>query len=210
IYAERAEELAEVIRLEMGKAVPEGKGEVALSSNIYRYFADNAEAFMADEPLRGPEDGTAWIRRKPVGSLLGIMPWNFPYYQVARFAAPNLVLGNTILLKQASICPVSSQYFADLLVEAGLPEGVYQNIYLDSSHAEEVLKDPRVKGFSLTGSEAAGASVAGIAAKYLKRSVLELGGNDPLVVLDSTDVPALAKKVVGIRLTNAGQVCTSP
>ncbi|RAG61488.1 NAD-dependent succinate-semialdehyde dehydrogenase, partial [Burkholderia multivorans] len=97
-----------------------------------------------------------------------------------------------------------------LLVEAGLPEGVYQNIYLDSSHAEEVLKDPRVKGFSLTGSEAAGASVAGIAAKYLKRSVLELGGNDPLVVLDSTDVPALAKKVVGIRLTNAGQVCTSP
>ena len=101
IYAERAEELAEVIRLEMGKSVPEGKGEVQLSSMIYKYFADNAEAFMADEPLRGPKDATAMIRRKPVGSLLGIMPWNFPYYQVARFAAPNLALGNTILLKHA-------------------------------------------------------------------------------------------------------------
>src|SRR5699024_2909612 len=92
IYSERAEELAEVIRLEMGKAVPEGKGEVGLCSRIYKYFADNAEAFMADEPLRGPKDATAMIRRKPVGSLLGIMPWNFPYYQVARFAAPNLAL----------------------------------------------------------------------------------------------------------------------
>ncbi|RAE29179.1 NAD-dependent succinate-semialdehyde dehydrogenase, partial [Burkholderia multivorans] len=108
------------------------------------------------------------VRHDPLGVLLGIMPWNFPYNQIACFVIPNLVVGNAIIMKQASICPVSSQYFADLLVEAGLPEGVYQNIYLDSSHAEEVLKDPRVKGFSLTGSEAAGASVAGIAAKYLK------------------------------------------
>ena len=114
------------------------------------------------------------------------------------------------MMKQASICPKSSQYFEDLLTEAGLPRGVYQNIYLDSSHAEEVLKDFRVKGFSLTGSEGAGASVAAIAAKYYKRAVLELGGNDPAVVLDSKDVPALAQKLVGLRLSNAGQVCTSP
>jgi succinate-semialdehyde dehydrogenase/glutarate-semialdehyde dehydrogenase len=113
-------------------------------------------------------------------------------------------------MKQASICPVSSQLFEELLERAGLPSGVYQNIYLNSSDAEEVLKDPRVKGVSLTGSEAAGASVAQLAAKYMKKSVLELGGNDPFVVLDSSDVPGLAKQAVQLRLSNSGQVCTSP
>ena len=205
-----ADEMTDIIGREMGKPKQQGLAEVDKVARTTRWFADHAHMHLNPTELPSAGAARSYVRHDPLGVLLGIMPWNFPYNQIARFVIPNLVVGNAIIMKQASICPKSSQYFADLLVEAGLPVGVYQNIYLDSSHAEEVLKDPRVKGFSLTGSEAAGASVAGIAAKYLKRSVLELGGNDPLVVLDSTDVPALAKKVVGIRLTNAGQVCTSP
>ena len=194
IYAERAEELAEVIRVEMGKSVPEGKGEVQLSSMIYRYFADNAEAFMADEPLRGPKDATAMIRRKPVGSLLGIMPWNFPYYQVARFAAPNLALGNTILLKHAPQCPRSAQIMEEIFIEAGLPAGAYINIYASNEQvADIILPDPRNHGVSLTGSERAGAAVAAEAGKNLKKVVLELGGSDPYILLDTDHVQKSAK-----------------
>lgn len=209
IYADRAEELAEVIKLEMGKAVPEGKGEVALSSNIYRYFADNAEAFMADEPLRGPEDGTAWIRRKPVGSLLGIMPWNFPYYQVARFAAPNLALGNTILLKHAPQCPRSAQIMEEIFREAGLPEGAYINIYASNEQvADIILPDPRNQGVSLTGSERAGAAVAAEAGKNLKKVVLELGGSDPYILLDTADVAKSAKTFFNTRMGNTARPAT--
>ena len=211
IYAERAEELAGVIQLEMGKSVPEGKGEVGLSSAIYRYFADNAEAFMADEPLRGPEDGTAMIRRKPVGSLLGIMPWNFPYYQVARFAAPNLALGNTILLKHAPQCPRSAQIMEEIFIEAGLPEGAYINIYASNEQvADLILPDPRNHGVSLTGSERAGAAVAAEAGKNLKKVVLELGGSDPYLLLDTTDVAKSAKTFFNTRMGNTGQACNSP
>ncbi|AZL10360.1 NAD-dependent succinate-semialdehyde dehydrogenase [Brevibacterium aurantiacum] len=211
IYAERAEELAKVIQLEMGKAVPEGKGEVGLSSAIYRYFADNAEAFMADEPLRGPEDGTAMIRRKPVGSLLGIMPWNFPYYQVARFAAPNLALGNTILLKHAPQCPRSAQIMEEIFIEAGLPEGAYINIYASNEQvADIILPDPRNHGVSLTGSERAGAAVAAEAGKNLKKVVLELGGSDPYILLDTADVSKSANTFFKTRMGNTGQACNSP
>ncbi|SMX95411.1 MULTISPECIES: NAD-dependent succinate-semialdehyde dehydrogenase [Brevibacterium] len=211
IYAERAEELAQVIQLEMGKAVPEGKGEVGLSSAIYRYFADNAEAFMADEPLRGPEDGTAMIRRKPVGSLLGIMPWNFPYYQVARFAAPNLALGNTILLKHAPQCPRSAQIMEEIFIEAGLPEGAYINIYASNEQvADLILPDPRNHGVSLTGSERAGAAVAAEAGKNLKKVVLELGGSDPYILLDTPDVAKSANTFFKTRMGNTGQACNSP
>ena len=211
IYAERAEELAGVIQLEMGKAVPEGKGEVGLSSAIYRYFADNAEAFMADEPLRGPEDGTAMIRRKPVGSLLGIMPWNFPYYQVARFAAPNLALGNTILLKHAPQCPRSAQIMEEIFIEAGLPKGAYINIYASNEQvAELILPDPRNHGVSLTGSERAGSAVASEAGKNLKKVVLELGGSDPYILLDTADVAKSAKTFFNSRMGNTGQACNSP
>ncbi|WP_193073209.1 MULTISPECIES: NAD-dependent succinate-semialdehyde dehydrogenase [unclassified Brevibacterium] len=211
IYAERAEELAQVIQLEMGKAVPEGKGEVGLSSAIYRYFADNAEAFMADEPLRGPEDGTAMIRRKPVGSLLGIMPWNFPYYQVARFAAPNLALGNTILLKHAPQCPRSAQIMEEIFIEAGLPEGAYINIYASNEQvADLILPDPRNHGVSLTGSERAGAAVAAEAGKNLKKVVLELGGSDPYILLDTPDVAKSANIFFKTRMGNTGQACNSP
>ena len=211
IYAQRAEELAGVIQMEMGKAIPEGKGEVGLSSAIYRYFADNAEAFMADEPLRGPEDGTAMIRRKPVGSLLGIMPWNFPYYQVARFAAPNLALGNTILLKHAPQCPRSAQIMEEIFIEAGLPEGAYINIYASNEQvADLILPDPRNHGVSLTGSERAGAAVAAEAGKNLKKVVLELGGSDPYILLDTPDVAKSANTFFKTRMGNTGQACNSP
>ena len=211
IYAERAEELAEVIRLEMGKSVPEGKDEVQLSSMIYKYFADNAEAFMADEPLRGPKDATAMIRRKPVGSLLGIMPWNFPYYQVARFAAPNLALGNTILLKHAPQCPRSAQIMEEIFIEAGLPAGAYINIYASNEQvADIILPDPRNHGVSLTGSERAGAAVAAEAGKNLKKVVLELGGSDPYILLDTDDVQKSAKTFFNTRMGNTGQACNSP
>lgn len=211
IVESRTDELADIIGREMGKPLKQGKAEATKVAFTARWFAQNSAKFLANTDLSEAQGADqTYVKHDPLGVLLGIMPWNFPYNQIARFALPNLMVGNAILMKQASICPKSSQTFQEMLEAAGLPQGVYTNIYLNSSDAEEVLKDFRVKGFSLTGSEGAGASVAAIAAKYFKRSVLELGGNDPLVVLDSDDVPALAQKAVTLRVANAGQVCTSP
>lgn len=211
IFESRAEELADIIGHEMGKPKQQGIAEAKKVAFSARWYAKNAPEHL--EPTELPDAQGAdrtYVKHDPLGALLGIMPWNFPYNQLARFVLPNLMVGNVIMMKQAAICPRSSQRFQEILEEAGLPEGVYTNIYLNSSDTEEVLKDFRVKGFSLTGSETAGASVAAIAAKYLKKSVLELGGNDPAVVLDTDDVNALAKKLVTLRTANAGQVCTSP
>ncbi|GAB3849313.1 NAD-dependent succinate-semialdehyde dehydrogenase [Nesterenkonia populi] len=211
IIENRVDELASVIGREMGKPHQQGVAEAKKVAYTLRWYADSGPSFL--EPTELPEAQGAertYVKHDPLGVLLGIMPWNFPYNQIARFAVPNLLVGNAVLMKQAAICPVSSQTFQEILEEAGLPRGVYTNMYLNSSDAEKVLEDFRVKGVSLTGSEAAGASVAGIAAKHLKKSVLELGGNDPAVVLDTDDVSALAQKLVTLRLTNAGQVCTSP
>lgn len=211
IFESRAEELAHIIGREMGKPLKQGISEVKKVAYTARWYSKNAASFL--EPTELPEAQGAdrtYVKHDPLGALLGIMPWNFPYNQIARFTMPNLMVGNVIIMKQAAICPESSQKFQDILEEAGLPKGAYTNVYLNSSDAEEVLKDFRVKGVSLTGSETAGASVAGLAAKYLKKSVLELGGNDPAVVLDTDDVAALAQKLVTLRTANAGQVCTSP
>lgn len=203
--------IADVMGREMGKPLAQGDVEVRKVARSARWFADNAKRFLdVTELPDAPVAERTYVKHDPLGILLGIMPWNFPFNQIARFVMPNLMVGNAILMKQASICPQSSQIFQDLFEEAGLPQGVYTNIYLESSHTEEVLKDFRVKGFSLTGSESAGASVAGIAAKYLKRGVLELGGNDPAVVLDADNVPQLAAQLVGLRIFNSGQVCASP
>lgn len=210
LFEADAEKLADIVGHEMGKPKPQTVAEVKKVAATARWYAEHSEEFLRDQKLPVSDDVETYVKHEPLGVLLSIMPWNFPYNQLARFALPNLMVGNTILMKQAAICPESSQALQDYLERAGLPKGVYTNIYLNSSDAEEVLKDPRVKGFSLTGSEKAGSSVAGIAAKYCKRSVLELGGNDPLVVLDTDDVAALAEKAVTLRLTNAGQVCTSP
>lgn len=211
IFESRADELADIIGTEMGKPRKQGRAEVQKVAYTARWYADNAPGLL--EPTELPDAQGAdrtYVKHDPLGVLLGIMPWNFPYNQIARFAIPNLMVGNAVLMKQAAICPRSSQAFQEILEEAGLPRGVYTNLYLDSSDAEKVLEDFRVKGVSLTGSEAAGASVASIAAKHLKKSVLELGGNDPAVVLDTDDVAALAQKLVTLRTANAGQVCTSP
>ena len=187
LHGERREKLAEIIVREMGKPVEQALGEVDFTAEIYAYYADNAEQLMADEPitLLGGE-GTAMVRRSAFGVLLGIMPWNFPYYQVARFAAPNLVIGNPILLKHAPQCPESAEAMQQIFDDAGFPEGTYENIYASNEQIEGVIADPRVHGVSVTGSERAGAAVAEIAGRNLKKVVLELGGSDPFILLGST------------------------
>ncbi|WP_349828234.1 NAD-dependent succinate-semialdehyde dehydrogenase [Brevibacterium litoralis] len=211
IYQERSEELAEIIKLEMGKAIPEGKGETMISTLIYKYFADNAKAFIEEEQLKGPKDGEAFLLRKPVGSILGIMPWNFPYYQVARFAAPNLALGNTVILKHAPQCPKSAAMMEQIFIDAGLPADAYINVYATNEQvADIILPDPRNQGVSLTGSERAGSAVAAEAGKNLKKVVLELGGSDPYIVLDSDDVDKTVDTLFAARIGNTGQACNSP
>ncbi|MEN3608685.1 NAD-dependent succinate-semialdehyde dehydrogenase [Plantactinospora sp. ZYX-F-223] len=209
LFAERADELAATMTLEMGKRINEGRGEVGVVVDIFRYYADNGPSLLADEPLeiRG---GKAVITKNPIGPLLGIMPWNFPCYQIARFAAPNLVLGNTILLKHASICPRSAAAIERILHDAGVPDDAYVNIFASSAQIPQMLADPRIQGVSLTGSERAGISVAAEAGKNLKRVVLELGGSDPLILLDTDDMDKTVKATATARMRNCGQSCNSP
>ncbi len=209
LFAERSDELAEIMTLEMGKRINEGRGEVGIVVDIFNYYADNAATLLADEPMK-VSTGDAVIVKQPIGALLGVMPWNFPCYQVARFVAPNLVLGNTILLKHASICPRSAQAIADILHEAGVPEDVYVNTFASSRQIPAVLADPRIVGVSLTGSEPAGISVATEAGKHLKKTVLELGGSDPLIVLDTDDLDETVKQTATARMRNCGQSCNAP
>jgi succinate-semialdehyde dehydrogenase/glutarate-semialdehyde dehydrogenase len=210
IHTERREELAEIITREMGKPVEQALGEVDFSAAIYQYFADNASTIMADEPIELLEgEGSAFIRRSSVGLLLGIMPWNYPYYQVARFAGPNLLVGNTILLKHAPQCPESAAAMERIFHEAGVPEDAYINIYATNEQIEWVIGDPRVQGVSLTGSGRAGAAVAQIAGRHLKKVVLELGGSDPFLVLKADDLDAVVEQAVGGRLENTGQACNA-
>lgn len=209
LFAERSDELAEIMTLEMGKRINEGRGEVGIVVDIFNYYADNAALLLADEPMK-VSTGDAVIVKQPIGALLGVMPWNFPCYQVARFVAPNLVLGNTIVLKHASICPRSAQAIADILHDAGVPEDVYVNTFASSRQIPAVLADPRIMGVSLTGSEPAGISVATEAGKHLKKTVLELGGSDPLIVLDSDDLDETVKQTATARMRNCGQSCNAP
>ncbi|WP_278257882.1 aldehyde dehydrogenase family protein [Nocardioides convexus] len=203
--------LAAAMVEEMGKPLADAEGEVEFCADIYRYYADHAEAFLADEPIElgGGSTGNAVIRRRPVGVLLGIMPWNFPAYQVARFAAPNLATGNTIVLKHAPQCPRSAALLQRIFLDAGFPEGAYVNVYATNEQVAEVIADPRVQGVSLTGSERAGAAVAEIAGRNLKKCVLELGGSDPFVVLGSDDLDATVEAAVAARLENTGQACNA-
>jgi succinate-semialdehyde dehydrogenase/glutarate-semialdehyde dehydrogenase len=210
LYLERKDALARIISLEMGKPVSQAMGEVQISADIYRYYAENAETFMRDEVLTPAGGGSAVIRTEAVGVLLGIMPWNYPYYQVARFAAPNLMLGNTMLLKHAANCPQAALAMQQIFDDAGLPTGCYTNVFATHSQISMIIEDPRVQGISLTGSEAAGAIVAEQAGRNLKKVVLELGGSDPFIVLDDTNLDDTVKAAVGGRMSNAGQACTSP
>jgi succinate-semialdehyde dehydrogenase / glutarate-semialdehyde dehydrogenase len=210
LHKERSKELAEIIVREMGKPIEQAVGEVDFAGDIYGFYADNAEDLMADEPVKGfAGEGTAVIRRSPFGVLLGIMPWNFPYYQVARFAGPNLVIGNPILLKHANQCPESAGAIARIVSDAGAPEGVYENIYATHEQVEQVIADPRVHGVSVTGSERAGTAVAEIAGRNLKKVVLEMGGSDPFILLGTDDVDAAAQAAAEARLDNTGQSCNA-
>jgi succinate-semialdehyde dehydrogenase/glutarate-semialdehyde dehydrogenase len=165
---------------------------------------------MADEPVMGFEgDGTAIVRRSSLGALLGIMPWNFPYYQVARFAGPNLVIGNTILLKHAPQCPESAEAMQQIFDDAGFPDGAYVNIRATNEQIEWVIADPRVRGVSVTGSERAGAAVAEIAGRHLKKVVLEMGGSDPFILLSTDDLDKTVEDAVAARLDNTGQSCNA-
>ncbi|MDQ0727306.1 NAD-dependent succinate-semialdehyde dehydrogenase [Microbacterium sp. W4I20] len=207
LHRERREELAQLIVSEMGKVLEGALGEVDFAADIIEYYADNAEQILKDQPLEIQGDGTAVIRRSALGPLLGIMPWNFPYYQVARFAAPNLLIGNPILLKHARQCPESSAAIERVFRDAGFPEGAYTNLYISNAQAADIIADPRVQGVSLTGSEAAGASVAEIAGRHLKKVVLELGGSDPFILLSTDDLDGAVQSAVDARLDNSGQSC---
>jgi succinate-semialdehyde dehydrogenase / glutarate-semialdehyde dehydrogenase len=210
LYRERKQELARIISIEMGKPVSQGAGEVGLVADIFDYYADEGPAFMADQQLTVRGGGEAIVRSTPLGVLLGIMPWNYPYYQVARFAAPNLMLGNTILLKHAPNCPQSALAIAQIFDDAGLPAGAYVNVFATNGQVAEIIADPRVQGVSLTGSERAGSAVAEVAGRHLKKFVLELGGSDPFIVLDGEDLEATVQAAVDGRMGNAGQACTAP
>jgi succinate-semialdehyde dehydrogenase/glutarate-semialdehyde dehydrogenase len=194
----------------MGKPIEQALMEVDFAAEIYGYYADNAEALMADEPIEllGGE-GTALVRRSSYGVLLGIMPWNFPYYQVARFAGPNLVIGNPILLKHAPQCPESAEAMAQMFDDAGFPAGAYENVYATNEQVEWVIADPRVHGVSVTGSERAGAAVAEIAGRNLKKVVLEMGGSDPFILLGTDDLDATVQSAAEARLDNTGQSCNA-
>ena len=209
LYKERVDDLAALITREMGKPTREAKGEIQLVVSIYRYYADQGPALLQDVPLSPRAGGTALVRKEPVGPLLGIMPWNFPYYQVARLAAPNLMVGNTIILKHAPQCPESALAMEQIFHDAGLLDGAYINVFATNSQIADMIADPRVSGVSVTGSERAGAAVAEVAGRNLKKVVLELGGSDPFIVLDSDDVTKTVAAAVGARMLNAGQACNA-
>ncbi|CKI61979.1 NAD-dependent succinate-semialdehyde dehydrogenase [Mycolicibacterium smegmatis] len=208
LLRERADDFAKLAQLEMGKKRGQGAGETRFSASIFEFYADRGAGLLADEPIPTFTGGQAVIRRQPVGVLLGVMPWNFPVYQIARFAAPNLVLGNTMLLKHAESVPQCALAFAELMRDAGVPEGVYTNLFATFDQVATIIADPRVQGVSVTGSERAGAAVAGLAGQSLKKCVLELGGSDPFIVLDG-DPKELARTAWNFRMHNMGQACNS-
>ena len=208
LHTERRQELAELIVREMGKPIALALGEADFAAAIYGYYADHSVDFLKDQPIQLLSgDGSALIRRSSLGVLLGVMPWNFPYYQVARFAGPNLIVGNPILLKHAQQCPESAAAQQQIFLDSGFPAGAYVNIYASHDQIEQVIADPRVQGVSLTGSERAGAEVAEIAGRHLKKVILELGGSDPFILLSTDDLDATVQDAVDARLDNSGQSC---
>ena len=211
ILRAEADDFARLLTLEMGKLFAEAKAEVELSAAIFDYYAEHAESLLAPEklPVSDPRSGDAVLVHQPLGVLLAIEPWNFPYYQIARIIAPQLSAGNTVLLKHASNVPQSAAIFQTLMKRAGLPDGAFRNLYPTRGQVEMILNDPRVCGAALTGSEGAGSVIASQAGKALKKTTMELGGADAFVVLEDADLEKTAKWAVFGRHWNAGQVCVS-
>ncbi len=209
LHRDRKDELSAIIVREMGKPLSAAEGEVDFAADITEYYADHIDEITADVPLDIEGEGPAFVRKAPLGVLLGIMPWNFPYYQVARFAAPNIAIGNTIILKHAPQCPESAAAIEKMYLDAGFPEGVYVNVYASNDQAAEIIADRRVQGVSVTGSERAGAAVAALAGQHLKKVALELGGSDPFILLSTDDLDGAVAAAVEARLDNTGQSCNA-
>lgn len=208
IMRARADEFARPVTLEMGKRIAEARGEVALSADIIDYYAQNAERFLAPERL-DPTSGEAEIVSSPFGVLFGVQPWNFPYYQLARFAAPNLMAGNVVMVKHAGNVPQCAIAFEALWLEAGAPKGAYTNLLISHDQVNRVIDDPRIKGVALTGSVEAGKSVAARAGQNLKKSTMELGGSDAFIVLDDADLEKTVEWAVWAKMNNTGQCCVA-
>jgi len=202
----RASELARTITLEMGKPIKAAVAEVQKCANVCRFYAEHAEAYLADEHV-ATDAKASYVRFDPLGVILAVMPWNFPFWQVFRFAAPALMAGNAGLLKHASNVPQSALAIEEIFVEAGFTDGEFQTLLIGAEQVSALLEDDRIKAATLTGSEAAGASVASGAAKQIKKSVLELGGSDPFVVMPSADLDAAVKTGIKARIVNNGQSC---
>lgn len=199
---------AEILTKDMGKLIQEAKDEVKLSAKIADYYADHAEEFLKEQPLK-TNTGEAYYIKQATGIIMAVEPWNFPYYQIIRVFAPNFMVGNPMILKHASICPGSAQAFEDLTREAGMEVGGFKNIFANYDQVNSIIEDKRVSGVCLTGSERGGSAIAEQAGKALKKSTLELGGNDPFIILDDADWDQVKESLPGARLGNAGQVCTS-
>ena len=208
IFRKRKEELAKLITLEMGKLIAQSEAEVEMCASVYEYYAKNEADFLEDKPIE-IKDGKAFVRYTPIGIILAVEPWNYPYNQVARVAAPNIMAGNVIMVKHASNVPQCAAAIEEIFREAGADEGIYTNLFLSSSRIAKLAEDPRIVGLSLTGSEKAGASLAEAAGKNLKKSVLELGGSDPFIILEDADLEKAVKNAVKGRFGNMGQACTS-
>lgn len=202
----KKEELARLISLEMGKVMKESLAEIEKSALICDYYGQHGEKYLMSKPLDVPE-GKSYLAYDPLGPILAIMPWNFPFYQVFRFAPPTLMAGNTIILKHASNVPQCSMAIEKCFREAGLPEGVFKSLLIGSRDAMKVLGDEKIKGVSLTGSVGAGSKVAEIAGKHIKKSVLELGGSDPFIVLEDADIEKASAIAAKSRMINCGQSC---
>jgi succinate-semialdehyde dehydrogenase/glutarate-semialdehyde dehydrogenase len=197
---------ARILTTEMGKTFAAARGEVSKCALALRWFAEHAEALLADEPIASGAS-RSYVHYQPIGPVLAIMPWNFPLWQVMRFAAPALMVGNVGLLKHASNVPQTALLLEDLFRRAGLPDGVFTNLFVDSKDIARVIEDPRIAAVTLTGSERAGMSVASTAGRALKKSVLELGGSDPFIVLESADMEVTVRTAVQARVQNNGQSC---
>lgn len=206
LHRERREELALTIVREMGKPLTQARGEVEFCEAIYRFYADHAEEFLANEIIPGAS-GRAEIRKDPIGPVLGIMPWNYPLYQIARFAAPNLILGNPVLVKPAPQCPDSSRTLDAIVQSTELPRGSFSTLFLDDNQTVGLIQDERIRGVSLTGSERAGRVIGAAAGASLKKVVLELGGSDPFILLSTDNLTAAVNAAVFARIDNNGQVC---
>jgi succinate-semialdehyde dehydrogenase/glutarate-semialdehyde dehydrogenase len=206
LMKENVDEFAKPMTLEMGKRISEARGEVEFSSSILAYYAKNAEKFLAPVKLH-PDVGEAHMESSPIGVIFGVEPWNFPYYQLARVAGPHLMAGNVLMVKHASCVPQCAIAFEKLWLDAGAPAGLYTNLLISHEQSDRIIDDPRIKGVALTGSVAAGRSLAARAGKNIKVSSMELGGSDAFIVLEDADLEHTVKWAVWGRMYNAGQTC---